>query len=70
MYLLVPVALGDVMGDERMEFTSSHRRHQGKTVLQPVGDSEDAHGLESRVGIMRRRGTFEHLRGWIEGILA
>lgn len=49
---------------------TGHGRNQRETVLQPVGNGEDAHGHELDVGIMSRSGAFEHIWRWIEWILA
>lgn len=66
MYSLVPIIFGDIMGDERMLFSGNgDRRDQGETILQPIGDSKNAHGPELDVAVMSRRGALEHIGRWV-----
>ena len=49
---------------------SRDRRDQGKSILQFVGDSKDAQGLEFDITVMSGRGALEHLGRRVERVLA
>ena len=67
----MPVILSDIMGNKRMLVSGSRdRRNQSETVLQLVGNSKDAQGLELDVTVMSRSGALEHLGRWVERVLA